>query len=92
MLSVYLLLRRNANDPTATSPWSPRELDLLHGVIPFTRRSSVSTMLWRHADQIKVVHDRIVADCEARGETIPDLFRGSVDSEMMQKITDLYSR
>jgi hypothetical protein len=90
--SVFLLLRRNANDPTATSPWAEKEIELLHGLIPFAERSDVPDIIWRYGDQIKVVHDRIVRDNAARGNTIPDLFRGSLDAEMMQKVEDLYAK
>lgn len=90
--SVFLFLRRNAIDPTATNPWSEKEIDLLHGLMPFAERSDVADIVWRYGDQIKVVHDRIVRDNAARGQTIPDLFRGIFDAETVQKIEELYAR
>jgi len=92
IFSVFLFVRRNANDPTATSPWTEKEIELLHGLIPFAERSDVPDIIWKYGDQIKVVHDRIVSDNAARGQTIPDLFRGIFDDETVQKVENLYAK
>jgi hypothetical protein len=85
------MLRRDQNDPTAHLPWSEKEIDLFHGILPFAERSDVADIIWKYGDQIKVVHDRIVRDNAARGQTIPELFRGIFDAETVQKIEELYA-
>jgi hypothetical protein len=92
IFSVFLFLRRNANDPTATNPWTEKEIELLHGLIPFVERSDVADIIWNYGDHIKVVHDRIVKDSAARGYTIPDLFRGIFDVETVRKVEELCSK
>jgi hypothetical protein len=86
------MLRRDQNDPTAHLPWSEKEIDLFHGILPFAERSDVADIIWKYGDQIRIVHDRIVRESAARGETIPDIFRKAAGPQTMQRIEELYAK